>query len=170
MNALRRGYALGHDLERPRLVHLEVLGTPAPKGSSRAMIRGGHAVNVPSGSEVNRRNLKGWDAAVREAAASFVGDVAAPPFVKVALHVQLTFRLTRPGGHWGEGKRAGQLKASAPLYPAGKPDADKLTRATLDSMTGIVFDDDSRIVRLVVEKLYARPGEEGATITVEEME
>jgi Holliday junction resolvase RusA-like endonuclease len=60
------------------------------------------------------------------------------------------------------------LKPSAPLTPATKPDIDKLTRSTLDSLIGAVFDDDSRIVRLVVDKQYAVPGAEGARIRVQE--
>jgi hypothetical protein len=42
----------------------------------------------------------------------------------------------------------------------------KIARSTLDSATGIVFGDDSRIVALSVAKVYAAPGGEGATITV----
>lgn len=145
----------------------EVLGRPAPKGSSRAMMRGGFAVNVPSGSNASRDKLKSWDVAVREAAATVVGSVSAPPLVDVPLQVQILFRLARPAGHWGKGKNAGKLSPSAPRHPRTKPDADKLARSTLDSLTGIVFDDDSRIAVLHVEKRYADPGDEGATIRVE---
>jgi len=50
-----------------------------------------------------------------------------------------------------------------------------LTREQFDTLrellaraAGLVFDDDSRIVELVVRKVYAEPGREGARITVRE--
>jgi hypothetical protein len=148
-----------------REVRFEVLGTPAPKGSSRAILIAGLARNVPSGSDVNRKRLRSWDVNVREAALAAVG--GPPPFIGVALDVFLRFALRRPAGHYG--KRG--LRPSAALYPTTKPDCDKIARATLDSLTGIVFDDDSRIVRLLVYKLYASPvWPEGATISVTALE
>lgn len=153
-----------------KTIMLTVLGTPAPKGSGRAIMRGGHARHIASGSDVNARKLKSWDVAIREAAHAVVGDVQAPPFVGVPLHVEITFRMARPAGHWGTGRHAGKLKPSSPTYPAGKPDVDKLTRATFDTLTGIAFDDDSRIVSARVEKVYAAPGTEGATIFIEAMD
>lgn len=150
------------------MITLHVLGTPAPKGSNRAMVRGGRAVFVPGGSKANALGLKSWDVAVRQAA---LGETAfkqsgAPVYVSKSLNVTIQFRVARPMGHW---HAKGGLKPSAPPFPTTKPDIDKLARATLDSLTGIVFDDDSRIVRLVLVKLYAAPGEEGATIQVDEL-
>ena len=148
------------------MIQIDVLGKPAPKGSARAFYKAGmkRAVIVKDNSE----KQKAWDGAVRESAADAVGQVEAPPFVDRALAVTITFAMARPGGHWGKGKRAGQLIPSAPAFPRGKPDIDKLARTTLDALTGIVFDDDSRIVRLVLAKQYALPGREGARIIVEE--
>ncbi len=167
LQVVQSALSLTHLIESRRGVTFAVLGSPAPKGSVRPVIRGGRAFLTPSSGRTGQHNLRGWNTAVREAAIEAVGEVAAPPFVQQPLSVTLTFRLVRPGGHWATGKNAGRLKPSAPPFPAGKPDADKLARSTLDCMTGIVFDDDSRIVRLVVEKIYATPGDEGATITVE---
>lgn len=145
-------------------VLLDVFGTPAPKGSNRAMVRGGRAVFVPGGSKVNQVALKGWDVAVREGALEQLGPCLSPKFVACPLAVTITFRISRPGGHWNP--KTGQLKASAPQFPAKKPDVDKLARATLDSLNGLVFDDDARIVELVVRKRFAEPGREGAEIRV----
>lgn len=148
-----------------RSITLDVLGTPAPKGSSRAILINGRAVNVPGGSNKNRTAMKGWDANVRERAVQAIGSRTEPWFTHTPLSVFITFRLTRPSGHWA---KKGGLKPSAPIAPATKPDADKLARATLDALTGLVFDDDSRIVQLLVVKEYASPGEEGARIVVDE--
>lgn len=147
---------------------LDVLGAPAPKGSGRAIVRGGRAVHVASGSDVNKRNLQTWDTAVREAAIRAVGvNLARPPFVKRALRLTLVFRMRRPGGHYG---RDGQLKPSAPAWPLGKPDGSKLQRSTEDALTGIVWDDDSRVVEWLGRKRYASPGEEGARLVIEPVE
>lgn len=149
------------------MIVLEVLGTPAPKGSSRPMLnrKTGKPFTFAGGSPQNAEKLTTWDNNVRAAAASESGGVL---FVDVALTVSIEFRLCRTAGHWGKGKRAGQLLPSAPAAPRGKPDIDKLARSTLDSLTGIVFDDDSRIVRLVATKVYAEPGREGARIEIDE--
>lgn len=144
------------------MILIDVLGTPAPKGSSRAFYKAGmkRAVIVKDNSERQRS----WDRAVRESALEVLGEVVEPVYRQVPLAVTIEFRLTRPAGHWG----AKGLKPSAPVAPAGKPDVDKLARATLDPLTGLAYDDDARIVRLAVTKLYAEPGKEGARITVTE--
>lgn len=129
------------------------------------LTKSGHAVNVPGGSKVNAEKIKAWDVNVRDCARAAIGPRQSPPFVDVPLSVVLVFRLRRPASHWSK-KPGGGLLASAPRYPRTKPDFDKLTRATIDSLTAIVFDDDSRIVKATIEKLYASPGNEGATIAV----
>lgn len=72
-----------------------------------------------------------------------------------ALVVQITFYFTRPDTHFGTGRNAGVIKDSAPLYPEKTGgDLDKLTRAVLDALTGIVWKDDKRIVTLPVRRRY----------------
>ncbi len=150
--------------EEETMIVIDVLGTPAPKGSTRAILISGRAVNVPGGSNTNRTALKLWDRSVRKRAAEVLGELVEPVYRGTAVAVELVFRLIRPAGHFG----AKGLKASAPNAPATRPDVDKLARATLDSLIGLAFDDDSRVVKLSVTKLYATPGQEGARITVEE--
>lgn len=149
----------------PTTIGFDVLGSPAPKGSSRAILVRGRAMLVPSSSDTNKRNRASWDVNVRDAARLAVGwHRPGPVFVGVPVAVTVTFRLSRPAGHWS---RKGGVKPSSPVYPASKPDLDKLVRSTLDSLTGIVFDDDSRIVLTNARKIYAKPGEEGARLDVE---
>lgn len=152
------------------MIRIEVHGTPAPKGSARAMLVGGRARVIASGSSANQRALRSWDVALREAAGQAVGQCEAPPYVGVALRLSIEFRMARPAGHWGKGKSAGKLRPSAPRFPAVKPDSSKLLRATEDSLIGIVFDDDSRIVDTHITKRYAAPGCEGATVIVMSMD
>lgn len=151
--------------ERPYFA-VDVLGSPAPKGSAQAFVVGGRARIVTGGKGSTRARMKAWDAGVREAAAAELGARTEPLFVAVPLVCVVVFRMMRPSGHWGTGKRAGELKPSAPNAPATKPDIDKLARSTLDALTDAVWDDDSRIARLYVAKEYAAPGREGAAIAV----
>lgn len=156
------------DADTETRISIEVYGTPASKGSSRPMLnrKTGKAFSFAGGSKVAEAKLASWDSAVRSMAHAAVGDRESPPFVDIPIAVEITFRLARPGGHWGKGRNAGKLASSAPTFPRGKPDIDKLVRSTLDSLTGIVFDDDSRVISLVTRKVYAAPGREGASIAV----
>ena len=82
--------------------------------------------------------------------------------------LKLTFFRQRPQGHYGTGRNIGQLKASAPRYPTPKPDLTKLTRAVEDAITGIVWKDDSQVVKQETEKLYCGPEDKiGVCITIE---
>lgn len=55
------------------------------------------------------------------------------------------------------------------LYPAVKPDIDKLLRAVFDSLTGVAYEDDGQVVSLVSRKEYGTPErlEVGLTILKE---
>lgn len=151
--------------ESRRVITFDVLGTPAPKGSVRPFVtKSGKAVLLPSHGKAGQDKLRAWDAALRDAARLIVGDVEAPPFVNTPLEFHVEFRLARPGGHYS--KATGKLLPSAPAFPAVKPDGDKLARLAADSLTSIVWDDDSRIVDWHIHKRYAAPGREGATITI----
>ena len=131
-------------------VLIAVVGTPAPKGSARAIRRGARAVLVASSSNANRAGQKAWAAAVGWAAKVRCATPIAGPIA-----VTLVFALARPASV----KRA---------RPSVKPDIDKLARATLDALTGIAWIDDAQVVRMLAEKRYATPGcEPGAFITIE---
>lgn len=45
-----------------------------------------------------------------------------------------------------------------------KPDVDNYAKAVLDAMNGIVFDDDSLVVKLIVTKQWAAPKEPGRVL------
>jgi Holliday junction resolvase RusA-like endonuclease len=75
------------------------------------------------------------------------------------VYVEMTFLRERSSSHYGSGRNAGFLKASAPLYPATRPDVLKMARAVEDSLTGVVWRDDSRVVCGPNEKVFAAPNE-----------
>lgn len=137
-------------------VEFFVNGLPAPQGSKRAFVVGGRARMVESSGKV-----KGWrqDIAHRGARAWLDADFNGPAEGPFAVHV--TFYLPRPKSHTG----AKGLKPSAPRFPCGKPDADKLLRAVLDALTGIYYRDDSQVVDAIALKRYAT-GPIGARVVI----
>jgi len=78
--------------------------------------------------------------------------------------ISLCFSLPRPKSHFG----AKGLKASAPLHHSGKPDADNLAKLVMDQITksGRIWRDDSQVVSLRVEKLWASGNESGCSVLI----
>lgn len=108
-----------------------------------------------------------WRRDVRAAAAQAMAG-ARPMDGPLALTI--TFVMARPKGHYGTGRNAGRLKSSAPRWPTTQPDTTKLLRSTEDAMIGIVFVDDSQIVRMpLIEKVFSEDGRMGAMIVVSKL-
>jgi len=85
--------------------------------------------------------------------------------------LKLIFFMARPKGHFRTGKQAGELKASAPGHPTSKPDLTKLTRAVEDALTGLIWKDDSQVVKQDTKKVYCGPEDKvGVDIKIESVE
>lgn len=83
-----------------------------------------------------------------------------------AVMVDATFVLRRPKSTIIDGKRWDLTKPETPPH-IKKPDSDKLVRAVLDAMTGIVYNDDAQVVEHHARKRLADIGETpGAIILV----
>lgn len=153
-----------------RVFEFTVHGTPAPKGSGRAI----HNQHVPSSSTKNAVDLATWSSAVQNAARlelSRVGCLGIVLFVGVPIKMTAVFRMKRPRGHLiQKGPDIGRVSPKAPKYCIVKPDGSKILRSTEDDLTGLVYDDDSKIAEWHIRKLYADPGKEGAWIRLEEMQ
>lgn len=131
---------------RVTLVELWVAGVPQPQGSKRLF--GGRLV------EGNDASLRPWRATIAgEARYAFSGEPTTE-----AVFVNLGFMFPRPKSHYGSGRNAGEIKRNAPAYKSTRPDLDKLVRAVLDSLTGIVFVEDSQVAGLSAWKDYGPPG------------
>src|SRR5574343_1602814 len=67
------------------------------------------------------------------------------------LTMTVDFMMPRPKAHYN----AKGLKKDAPHYHEKKPDIDNLIKALLDSVSGILFDNDSQISVLLATKKYS---------------
>lgn len=115
-----------------------VPGRPAPQGSKRHV--GGGILVESSKACAPWRTAVAW-----HAAQAAPGALAAGPLL-----VRLAFVMPRP---------AGTPKRSTP--PAiRRPDLDKLTRACLDALSGVVWADDSQVTHLRVSKRLAELDEQ----------
>lgn len=72
------------------------------------------------------------------------------------LAIDLFFVMPRPKAHYGTGKNAKVLKATAPYYHAGKKrfDIDNCIKFTLDCLNELVYEDDGQVVAISAEKRY----------------
>jgi Holliday junction resolvase RusA-like endonuclease len=128
------------------IASFEVPGDPAPGGSKRAFRRGRRIVVTDD----CKRN-KAWRATV----ALYARAAFRRPASRNPLRVTATFFIRRPRSHYGTGRNASVVRASAPPMPTSKPDATKLWRSTEDALTGIIWVDDAQIVEQTVAKQYA---------------
>ena len=118
------------------MIEFTVPGLAAPQGSKRAVrLRNGRTVLLESSARV-RPYRAVFALAARQAWTE-------PPAMGVVA-VELLFRFLRPKSHYTS---TGALRLSAPRAP-GRPDLDKLCRAALDAMTGVVYADDSQVAIL----------------------
>lgn len=123
---------------------------PAPQGSKRHV---GGGVMVES-----CKTVKPWRVLVAQAAAA-----AGVTLIRGPVSMSCVFLFARPKGHYG----AKGLKPSAPRWHAVKPDASKLIRSTEDALSGVLFEDDARVVSTTAMKRYCTADElPGAIITV----
>lgn len=67
--------------------------------------------------------------------------------------------------------RPASVKPAKRYYPTVAPDLDKLLRALLDGIgqSGVIWGDDSQVVRLTAWKAYADWREPGAEAKIREM-
>jgi len=127
----------------PDPFRFEVQGEPVPQGSMR---RGAHGTLF----HVRGPALTKWRKAI--AASARVGSpTATSETFAGALRVSVVFRVPKPVSV----RRA---------LPSVRPDLDKLGRAVLDALTGVLYADDGQVVELVLSKRY--DSVPGATVEV----
>ncbi|MFA5424935.1 MAG: RusA family crossover junction endodeoxyribonuclease [Phycisphaerae bacterium] len=138
-----------------------VPGAPAPGGSKKGFyVKSLNRVVMAPDSD----KTKPWMATV----SAFAKLHYQGPLFTGPMRVTIVFRFLRPKNHYGTGKNASILKASAPKYHTVKPDTTKLFRSTEDAMVGIIYRDDSQVMHGPSEKVYV-DRDPGAQITIEEI-
>lgn len=147
------------------MIYFFVPGEPRPQGSKKTFINPKWKKNVAAGASTNGvratftvntcENLADWRTTVKQfAQAAYQG-----PLLDGPVHLILQFVYTRPKSHYGTGKNSTTLKPNAPHYKRSAPDTGKLRRAVEDSLTKVVWTDDSRVARGWDEKIYGdKPG------------
>jgi crossover junction endodeoxyribonuclease RusA len=122
-----------------RFVSFIVYMKPEPQGSSRAFVKNGRAIITSA-----NQKLRPFRSEVTRMALSKLGDRAQPLFVKgEPVKLYLKFAFQRPAS------------AKKRTHPCVKPDLDKLQRAVLDALTGVMYDDDAQVVEIDASKRYA---------------
>lgn len=146
-------------------IQFAVRGIPVAQGSPRAFIAGGRAVVVSGakGQGSHGQGLHAWRTAIASEARSAM---TALPALGGPVQVLARFVMARPKSHLRSDGTS--TVKGAPRYP--RLDIDKLSRALLDGLTGVVFDDDSQVVWLSAEKAWddEMRGWQGVEVTVTE--
>lgn len=137
------------------MIRLQVVGTPQPQGSKTAFVRGGRAVLVEGRRGPARESFHSWREAVAQAGRDWQAEHT-QALLDEPVDVDIIFWLPRP-------KSAPKRRC----YPDGRPDLDKLGRAVLDAITGVLIVNDSRVVTLTSRKRFAVDMPPGATITID---
>lgn len=124
-----------------------VYGEAQPQGSARAFVPKGWSRAIVTS---DNPSLKQWRQLVAEAANHALGALPHEERALLVTGVRLTiaFYLPRP--------KSLAKKATAHTK---KPDIDKLIRSCCDSLSQVVFYDDSQVCELVAAKHYAPHGQ-----------
>lgn len=104
-----------------------IFGEPQPKGSMHS---------YGNGYVVHSNKSKQWEKDIINQL-SYCDQI-----VVGAVKINLIFYLSRP------------KSVRKRLYPYVRPDLDKLIRAVLDAITGVIIKDDAQVVDIFAKKLY----------------
>lgn len=155
-----------------KTIEFRVYGEQKPQGSKIAqaiyrkgkdgkptpVMKNGRVVTV---ARNDNPDVVSW----RNAIASAAREVYSGPLLTCAIRLEIAFVRPRPKGHFGTGRNAEMVKASAPLHPTTKPDNTKLRRAVEDALTGVLYRDDSQIVEGIDLKTYGECFETTVRVT-----
>lgn len=144
-----------------RSVSIDVRGTPRAQGSMTISVVKGRGFGRYTPEVIE------WRHRVQHAVTLAIQEQNLEPFTG-PVSLQVMFELARPKSHFGTGKNANAIKDSAPRYPIGRPDLDKLTRCIDDAATDAgLWGDDAQVVMIFATKHYAPIP--GVIITITEL-
>jgi crossover junction endodeoxyribonuclease RusA len=131
-------------------IAFDVMGRPAPQGSKKSI--GNNRFIETS------KFLPAWRSAVKDAAMT-AATIGSWESVSGPVELEVMFYLERPAS-------VSVTKRPQPTIP---PDLDKLVRGVGDALTGVLFDDDSQVIRCLAWKVYADTRAPGCFIRVNEL-
>ena len=149
----------GPELMGQPAIRFSVYGQQYPQGSKVSQVlcdRNGDPVRkngriVTIAREDNPKTFA-WRQEVASAArAAYDGPLLLGPVLLVVRFIR-----QRPAGHFGTGRNLGLVKGSAPSCPTSTPDSLKLARAVEDAIAGVVYRNDSQVVRHSISKEYGK--------------
>ena len=148
------------------IINFFVPGVPKTAGSKKYV---GHTKKTNKPIIVDDCEKGGdWRAAVQ----AFAMKAYRGPLLSRAVYLQVSFYFSRPKGHYYTGKKTYKiLHPSAPEHHIIKPDTTKLLRAVEDALKGVIWHDDSQVIKQLTCKDYVcRYGEDkpGAYVYIEE--
>lgn len=136
-------------------IDLEIPGIPIAQPRVKATAFGSHArVYTP-----NKNGVLEYKATIRMVAKeAFTCELLNGP-----VRVNCEFVFPRPADHYGTGRNAGAIKASAPIYHTSLRDRDNLDKAVLDALSGVVLSNDKCVCDGRITKRYVMTGEQPHT-------
>ena len=132
-------------------IEFRVVTDPVPKGSTHAFKH--RATGKIVTQQNNAERLYAYQNMI-----SFAAKRAGATMSSGPMKVKILFGIKRPKIHYGTGKNASNIRPSAPKQHLQPPDIDKLTRAVLDGLTGVAYDDDAQVIGLAVSKSWTTKG------------
>jgi crossover junction endodeoxyribonuclease RusA len=123
-----------------RTVTFRVIGKAEPKGSTKAFL--GRGSRFPIVTSDNPR-LRGWEHLVRAQAQGVAeqgGLFLGPVLIAMVFHLPRPLSLPKLARHHRT-----------------RPDLDKLVRAVVDALIGVLYADDAAIIEIRARKCYAEP-------------
>jgi Holliday junction resolvase RusA-like endonuclease len=135
-----------------------VAGKPQTAGSKTAVPMGARLGVIEAGSTHSRARKRTWRADLRDAALTAAENTSGTDYDLYTQPLAVTFVIVRrrPSQHMRTGQHTGQVKDTAlGLQPTQRPDSVKIVRAAEDALTGVIWQDDSQIVRHTIHKAFA---------------
>lgn len=133
------------------MIEFHVIGIPQPQGSAQAFVPKGWTRAIVTSA--NKKN-KPWRQEVAGVAIAYMQDHGFVLMEERPIQVEVEFFFERP-----------KSTKKTVLHKITKPDVDKLARSVLDALTGIVFKDDSQVVKCIMSKSFGSPARAEVKIT-----
>lgn len=132
-------------------IKFTVIGIPQPQGSSKAFVPKGWTRAIVTSA--NTKN-KPWRQEVAGTADTYMFNHDLNLLDGVPVQVNVNFYFDKP-----------KSTKKSVVHKITKPDLDKLARSIFDALTGVVFKDDSQVVKCSLGKFFGTPSRAEIEVT-----